>query len=387
MKHCQTQTSILLKEEGPRRAPSRSDSRAGRRGRLRDDKGLGTVQAPTSDTVPAERLEAGELVDDRTADRVELFRNRLSKGLLARVVGVVHADLVGTSTGTRLHVLRTRGLDVAGTLVLAKLGGPDVTGSRVLVRLTPRPSAGFTLEVEGRLRVHVGGVVRALVRVDLVGAELGDREPGDVRGQRRVTSRARRTDRGQSNRVGRRRAEAVAESTGRTVTTDGLSTTSKDVLNQKIDRVDQVPRHLVDETSGHVGEAEQVQLVGDEDSVTILVERHRDRGRVTGRDSVRVDKLVERGDSLSEILVQREHNRATRHSLLDRSLVRNHAERRLGTQRELKSAVIRGLDEVRECSGTRKGVSHLSLPCYYMRFIRSNAAMMSLMSEALPTEA
>src|SRR5678815_6117203 len=71
---------------------------ASRRGGLGHDQGLGTVQRPTSHTVPTERLESGELVDDRTANRVELLRDSLSKSLLTGEVRVEHTRLGRTST-------------------------------------------------------------------------------------------------------------------------------------------------------------------------------------------------------------------------------------------------------------------------------------------------
>ncbi len=285
---------------------------------------------------------------------MELLGNSLGESLLTGEVRVEHTSLRGASASTRLHVLRTGRLDVAGTLVLTDLTGPDVTGRRVVVRVTPGRSTGLTPKVVGDLRVNVRGEVLTLVGVNRVGAELSDSQSGHVRGEHRV-----RVDVSQRDRVGRRGAEAVTDD--RTVGTDRLRTRSEDVLDQEIDRVDQVPRHLVDETGSHVGEGEQVQLVGNEDRVTVLVQGDGHRGRITGRNGVRVDQLIERGDRLSEILVQREDDRGTGHSLLLRSLVRDHAEHRLLTQGELKSTVVRGLDEVRHGSGAGKGVSHVSL--------------------------
>src|SRR5690349_10678137 len=74
--------------------------RASRRRGLTHDQGLGTVQRPARNAVPAKGLEALELVNDRTANRVELLRNGLSKSLLAGEVGVEHAGLGATGTGT-----------------------------------------------------------------------------------------------------------------------------------------------------------------------------------------------------------------------------------------------------------------------------------------------
>src|SRR5438093_7527955 len=171
----------------PQRAcpsPCRLRGRTSRRGGLSNDQRLGTVERPTGNAVPAKRLEAGQLVNNRTTNRVELFRNRFGKGLLASEVGVEDAGLSGAGARAGLNVLSTRGLDVAGALVLANLRSPDVASGRVVVRVTPGRSAGLLAQVVSNLRVDVGGVVRALVRVDLVRAELGHRKAGHVRSER-----------------------------------------------------------------------------------------------------------------------------------------------------------------------------------------------------------
>src|SRR5258706_12724737 len=60
--------------------------RTNRRGGLSNDQSLWTVESPASFTVPAQRLEAGQLVNDRTTDGVELLSASLSESLLTRVV-------------------------------------------------------------------------------------------------------------------------------------------------------------------------------------------------------------------------------------------------------------------------------------------------------------
>src|SRR6185369_8812879 len=109
--------------------------------------------------VPAEWLEACQLVNDRTANSVELLGNRLGKCLLSYGVGVVDASLRCTGTRTSLNVLAARVLKEDLTLVLTDVSCPDVTCGRVLVRLTPRSCTGLTTEIVGYIRVDVGGVV------------------------------------------------------------------------------------------------------------------------------------------------------------------------------------------------------------------------------------
>src|SRR5882724_7154123 len=130
------------------------------RSSLSADKRLWTVQSPSSDTVPAEWLEAGKLIYNRTANGVELFCHCLCKCLLTYGVGLEDTSRSSTSVH---NVLNARSLDEHRSLVLTDLARPDVTGGTVLVRRTPCSVTGLCTQIEGNLWGNVGGVEAALV--------------------------------------------------------------------------------------------------------------------------------------------------------------------------------------------------------------------------------
>src|SRR4030095_16205905 len=201
-------------------------------------------------------------------------------------------------------------------------------GSRVVVRVTPCSRTGLSPQVVRDLRVNVRGVVAVDGRVNLVRTELRNREANHGAGERRVRRGVNGVQRGRLSRSG---SETISDSTSTRVTANRLGAGSENVLNDKVDGVNKVERHLVNETSGHVGEAEQIELVGDQYGVTVLVESNSHGGRVTCRNGVRVNKLIQRSDRLCEILVDLEDNRRSGHCLLSRSLVGDTAEHWLRT--------------------------------------------------------
>src|ERR1041385_5597533 len=332
--------------------------RASRAVGLRQDQSFRTVDRPASHTVPTERLEAGQLVDHRTTDGVELLSAGLRKGLLTNEVRVVHAGLSSTRTSTNLSVDATRVLKEDSTLVLTDVAHPDVRRSREVVRVAPSSVTGLTTKVVRHIRVDVGGVVGSLGRVNLVAAQLGNRETNHI-GVDVVVGGA--TDGRQRGRLSRSGTETVGDRTSGRVLANGLSGRRQNVLNDGVDRVTKVPRNLIDKTLGHVGEREQVKLVADQDSVTVLVESDGHGGRLSGRHSVRVNQLVERGDLRAQVLVQFEHDARTRHSLSSWSLVRHTTEQWFRTQSELKRTVVSSLDKVAHRNRAGKGVSHVTL--------------------------
>src|SRR5688572_8577904 len=149
---------------------------------LSPDQGLLTVDAPASHAVPTKRLEAGQLVDDRSTHGVELLRDSLCESLLSSEVRVVHvhgSTCAGVDTDSS-----TRRLDEDSPLVLADLSGPDVVRRRVLVRWTPCGVTSLGAEVVRDLRVDVRGEEATLVGVHLVGAQLRNSQTYPCRTER-----------------------------------------------------------------------------------------------------------------------------------------------------------------------------------------------------------